>query len=135
MKLNKLINTHQVPQVGFYANGNTYAQNGAMTAEIYEVYNFFNTPSYLSHPAGWNETTNTTIPSHQSTKPFVHIFDNLGLFQHNDIGPQYHPTDVGHIKVASHLMQYIHLKFGWNFLAQGPEVQHDTLYWNTEQNY
>jgi hypothetical protein len=45
-------------------------------------------------------------------------------------GPQYHPTDVGHIKLASHLMQYIKLKFGWIFEATGPEVQADTLYWN-----
>jgi len=45
-------------------------------------------------------------------------------------GPQYHPTDVGHIKLASHLMQYIKLKFGWVFGATGPEVQADTLYWN-----
>lgn len=45
-------------------------------------------------------------------------------------GPQYHPTDVGHVKLASHLMQYIKLKFEWVFGATGPEVQADTLYWN-----
>jgi hypothetical protein len=27
-------------------------------------------------------------------------------------------------------MQYINIKFGWEFGATGPEVQHDTLYWN-----
>lgn len=41
-------------------------------------------------------------------------------------GPLYHPTDVGHIKVASHLMQYIKLTFGWIFQQTGPEVQHGT---------
>lgn len=45
-------------------------------------------------------------------------------------GPLYHPTDVGHIKLASHLMQYIKLKFDWVLGATGPEVQADTLYWN-----
>ena len=39
-------------------------------------------------------------------------------------GPGFHPTDVGHIKVAAHLMQYIRLKFGWDFAVTGPEVQH-----------
>lgn len=39
-------------------------------------------------------------------------------------GPLYHPTDVGHVKLASHLMQYIKLTFGWEFEQTGPEVQH-----------
>lgn len=34
------------------------------------------------------------------------------------------------MKLASHLMQYIALKFDWVFGATGPEVQADTLYWN-----
>ena len=37
---------------------------------------------------------------------------------------------MGHVKLASHLMQYIKLKFEWVFAATGPEVQADTLYWN-----
>jgi hypothetical protein len=53
----------------------------------------------------------------------------------SDIGPQYHPTDVGHIKLASNLIQYIKLKFDWVLYATGPEVQHDTTYWNTMNNY
>ncbi|KAJ4298693.1 hypothetical protein N0V88_003725 [Collariella sp. IMI 366227] len=55
--------------------------------------------------------------------------------QHNDIGPQWHPTDVGAIKVASHLQQYIHMKFDWDLYATGPEVLHETLYWNDEPAY
>lgn len=55
--------------------------------------------------------------------------------QHNDIGPQYHPTDMGYIKIASHMIQYIKLMFGWTLYATGPEVQHDTLYWNDMPNY
>lgn len=51
--------------------------------------------------------------------------------QHNDIGPGYHPTDVGHVKLASHLIQYIKLKFDWVLYSTGPEVQHDTLYVST----
>ncbi|KAF2190454.1 GDSL-like Lipase/Acylhydrolase-like protein [Zopfia rhizophila CBS 207.26] len=58
-----------------------------------------------------------------------------GILQHNDIAPQWHPTDVGHIKIASHVMQYIRIKFGWEFGATGPEVQHETLYWNDESGY
>lgn len=32
-------------------------------------------------------------------------------------------------------MQYINLKFGWEFRATGPEVFHDTLYWNDQDSY
>jgi hypothetical protein len=65
----------------------------------------------------------------------VHLFNTTGILQHNDIGPQWHPTDVGQIKVASHLLQYVKEKFGYEFAATGPEVQSHTLYWNDEQNY
>ncbi|KAH0194271.1 hypothetical protein KCV03_g513, partial [Aureobasidium melanogenum] len=68
-------------------------------------------------------------------RQYMHYFNTTGILQHNDIGPQYHPTDVGYIKLASHLMQYIKLKFDWVFGATGPEVQADTLYWNDEPNY
>lgn len=32
-------------------------------------------------------------------------------------------------------MQYIRMKFGWEFAAVGPEVQHETLYWNDQSGY
>ena len=57
------------------------------------------------------------------------------ILQHNDIGPLYHPTDVGHVKIASHLMQYVKLNFDWVLSATGPEVQSHTLYWNDEPDY
>ncbi|KAL9114850.1 MAG: hypothetical protein Q9227_001093 [Pyrenula ochraceoflavens] len=66
---------------------------------------------------------------------FVHYFNTTGILQHNDNNPAYHPTDVGHIKVASHMLQYAKLKFGYVFEATGPEVQSHTLYWNDEQAY
>ncbi|KAF2268167.1 acetylxylan esterase [Lojkania enalia] len=96
---------------GFYSIGNSYAQAGAFIDEIYQVY------------------------EHYKDGGYVHYFNSTGILQHNDIAPQYHPTDVGHIKIASHVMQYIRIKFGWEFGAVGPEVQHETLYWNDEQNY
>jgi hypothetical protein len=128
---------------GFGADGNTYAQGGAFVKEIYNLYTYFNSPQYLRNPVMYDPITNTTRPSshphNQSrgglTQPFVHYFNTTGILQHNDIGPQWHPTDVGHVKVASHLIQYTNLKFGWDLFATGPEVQHDTLYWNSEQNY
>ncbi|KAI4761044.1 SGNH hydrolase [Aureobasidium sp. EXF-3400] len=91
---------------GFDRVGNTWKQGGAFVEEIQQVY------EYYKHTG------------------FVHYFNTTGILQHNDIGPQYHPTDVGHVKLASHLMQYIKLKFDWVFGATGPEVQADTLYWN-----
>lgn len=100
--------------IGFGPAGNTYAQDAGFVTEIEEVVNYFN---------------------QNCTEPFVHYFNTTGILQHNDIGPLYHPTDVGHVKLASHLMQYIKLKFGWMLEHSGPEVQHDTLYWNDEPDY
>ena len=79
--------------------------------------------SMFENPVIWNGTTNTTTPleTKGAEKPFVHFFDTTGILQHNDIAPQWHPTDVGQIKVASHLMQYIKLKFGWELMSTGPE--------------
>ncbi|KAF2257227.1 GDSL-like Lipase/Acylhydrolase-like protein [Trematosphaeria pertusa] len=96
---------------GFSAVGNSFVQTGAYTDEVYAVYKAFESDGY------------------------VHYFNSTGILQHNDIGPQWHPTDVGHVKIASHVMQYIRLKFGWEFAATGPEVQHETLYWNDEVRY
>jgi hypothetical protein len=49
--------------------------------------------------------------------------------------PEWHPTDIGQVKMASHVMQYINIKFGWDFLGTGDEVEHGTTYWNNEANY
>ncbi|ORY18864.1 acetylxylan esterase [Clohesyomyces aquaticus] len=95
----------------FSAVGNSYRQTGAFVDEIYQVY------------------------QHYKDEGYVHYFNSTGVLQHNDYGPGSHPTDWGHIKVASHMMQYIRLKFGWEFGASGPEIQHETLYWNNEPNY
>jgi len=130
---------------GFSAVGNTYEQGSAFGPQIYGAYQYFNSPEYLSNPIIYNATTNSTHPTNPSThpwdwqpggcRPFVQYFNTTGLMQHNDIGPQYHPTDVGHVKIASNLIQYVKLVFGWVLYATGPEVQHDTLYWNDQQDY
>ncbi|RAK96932.1 SGNH/GDSL hydrolase family protein [Aspergillus ibericus CBS 121593] len=75
------------------------------------------------------------VSQHFQDDGFVHYFGTKGILQHNDIDPQEHPTDVGHLKIASHLMQWTKLKLGWEFGATGPEVQHDTLYWNNQDSY
>ncbi|PQE24456.1 GDSL-like Lipase Acylhydrolase protein [Rutstroemia sp. NJR-2017a BBW] len=113
---------------GFYAYGNSYAQSQGFVSEIYGVYQYFNTQKYLSNPTLYNPRTNSTYSSHKASAPFVSYFNTTGIMQHNDIGPAYHPTDVGHIKVASHLIQYVKTKFNWPLYATGPEVFHDTLY-------
>jgi len=125
---------------GFGTVGNTYEQS-TMTSDvgyvpqIYSIYEYFNSKEYLQEPILYDPVKNTTYPSNQSSDPFVHYFNTTGLLQHNDIGPLYHPTDVGHVKIASHLIQYIKLKFDWILYATGPEVQHDTLYWNDDNMY
>ncbi|APA11901.1 hypothetical protein sscle_08g066710 [Sclerotinia sclerotiorum 1980 UF-70] len=120
---------------GFFAYGNSYAQAQGFVTEIYDIYQYFNSEEYLSNPILYNPQTNSTYSSNKTSSPFVSYFNTTGLMQHNDIGPAYHPTDVGHVKIASHLIQYVRLKFGWELYATGPEVFHDTLYWNDNQSY
>ncbi|GES59898.1 GDSL-like lipase/acylhydrolase domain protein [Aspergillus terreus] len=95
----------------FEATGNTYVQKPLYVSEIQRVYQHF------------------------EGQGFVHYFDTKGILQHNDIAPRDHPTDVGHLKIASHLLQWVKIKLGWELGATGPEVQHDTLYWNNEEAY
>lgn len=89
---------------GFSQVGNTWQQGGAFIDEI---------PQIVDHFAPGDGGAS-----------FVHYFNTTGILQHNDIGPLYHPTDVGAVKLASHLMQYIKLTFGWVLEQTGPEVQH-----------
>ncbi|KAK2026679.1 GDSL-like Lipase/Acylhydrolase [Colletotrichum zoysiae] len=120
---------------GFYQDGNTYGQNTDLRDEVYSVYEYFNSEAYLGSPTTWDAVTDTTGRASAPARPFVHFFNTTGILQHNDIGGQWHPTDVGHIKVASHLIQYITLKLGWPLFATGPEVYHETLYWNDQSEY
>lgn len=100
---------------GFSASNATYVQDSIFSSEVQEVVKHFNNGSL-------NERG-------QCASCKVYYFNTTGILQHNDINPLYHPTDVGHVKLASHLMQYIKLIFGWDFRQTGPEVQHDTMYW------
>ncbi|KAK0373547.1 GDSL-like Lipase/Acylhydrolase [Colletotrichum limetticola] len=120
---------------GFFQDGNTYGQNIDLRDEVYSVYEYFNSEEYLTNPTTWDAVTNTTEQTGKPVSPFVHFFNTTGILQHNDIAPQWHPTDVGQIKVASHLIQYITLKLGWPLYATGPEVYHETLYWNDQSSY
>lgn len=107
--------------LGFYQDGNTYSQRTTYTAEARQVYEYFNTDIYLSNPVIWDGIAKKASNTGKKTKPFVHFFDTDGILQHNDISPKFHPTDVAQIKVASHLMQWIKLTFGWEMEARGPE--------------
>ncbi|KAK4192523.1 SGNH hydrolase-type esterase domain-containing protein [Podospora australis] len=125
--------------LGFYQSGNTYYPNApdGFVREILDMVKGFNSDAYLSSPTIYDGVTkkSTKLRIKKKEKPFVHYFNTSGILQHNDIGPQWHPTDVGAIKVASHLQQFIQRTFGWEFYATGPEVYHETLYWNDEPNY
>jgi len=81
----------------------------------------FNSDDYLRNPVIYDGVTKKTSRTGRKAKPFVHHFNTSGILQHNDIAPQWHPTDVGAIKVASHLQQFIRMKFDWDFYATGPE--------------
>ncbi|KAJ5151143.1 Esterase SGNH hydrolase-type subgroup [Penicillium canariense] len=74
------------------------------------------------------------VHEHFKERGFVYYFDTTGILQYNDINPKNHPTDVGHIKLASHLLQWTRLVLRWNLEPLG-EVQHGTLYWNDQQDY
>jgi hypothetical protein len=106
---------------GFSQVGNTWQQGAGFLDEIQNVVKHFNNGSLNQRG--------------ECSGCFVYYFNTTGILEHNDIGPQYHPTDFGHVKLASHLMQYIKLIFGWSLDQTGPEVQHETLYWNDVQDY
>ncbi|KAE8311066.1 SGNH hydrolase-type esterase domain-containing protein [Aspergillus transmontanensis] len=95
----------------FIKSGSTWVQKTIYESEVQKVYQHFEKDGY------------------------VHYFDTKGILQHNDISPGGHPTDFGHLKIASHLMQWTKIKLGWEFGATGPEVQHDTTYWNNQDSY
>lgn len=123
--------------LGVTQQGNTYNSDEpeGFVPQIRAVIDYFNSPAYLTSPTVYDGVTNRTRKLNSTSEPFLHLFNTSGILQHNDIGPQSHPTDVGAIKVASHALQFIRLKLGWELLATGPEVQHETLYWNDEQRY
>jgi hypothetical protein len=109
--------------LGFYQSGNTYLSYAprGWVKEIYDMVQWFNSDDYLYNPVVYDGVTKKTTRLKRRDKPFVHYFNTTGILQHNDIAPQWHPTDVGAIKVASHLQQFIRLKFGWELEATGPE--------------
>ncbi|RYP02888.1 hypothetical protein DL764_005544 [Monosporascus ibericus] len=122
--------------IGFYRYGNTFVQEKAFDQELRDVVEYFNSPGYLSAPKIWDGVTETLATLNTPSEPFVHYFSTQGILQHNDIPPMsWHPTDTGALKVASHLTQFIKLTFGWELVATGPEIYHETLYWNDEPNY
>lgn len=107
--------------IGFYQSGNSYFQTHDLASEVYSVYEYFNSEEYLSAPIIYDGVTNKTTTLDEPAEPFVHFFNTTGILQYNDVGPLWHPTDVGHVKMASHLIQYINNKFGWEMMATGPE--------------
>ncbi|KAI2688571.1 CAZyme family CE2 [Penicillium roqueforti] len=74
------------------------------------------------------------VNEHFKDRGFVYYFPTEGLLQHNDINPKNHLTDVGHVKIASHLLQWVKLVLRWNLEPTG-EVQSGTTYWNDQQEY
>ncbi len=109
--------------LGFYQSGNSYFPNApqGFVNEIQSMVRMFNSPEYLRDPIIYDGETKKSSRRGKKSKPFVHLFNTTGILQHNDIAPQWHPTDVGAIKVASHLQQFIKLTFGWELEATGPE--------------
>ncbi|KAL4867982.1 hypothetical protein BDV12DRAFT_186266 [Aspergillus spectabilis] len=97
---------------GFGPVGDTYTQGPLYVPEIKRVHRYF-----------------------QRKGNYVHYFDTSGILQQNDIAPQWHPTDVGHIKVAAHFMQWVKITFGWEMAATGGMVHAGTEYWNDQGGY
>jgi hypothetical protein len=93
------------------------------------MYEYFNSLEYLNKPILYDPVKNVTYPSFQPCALFVSYFNTTGILQHNDICPQYHPTDMGQVKLVNHLIQFIQLKFGWVlFYMQLDQKFNMTLY-------
>ncbi|KAK4102995.1 Lipase, GDSL-like protein [Parathielavia hyrcaniae] len=129
--------------LSFYQSGNAYLPNApeGWPNELYQMVEWAYTSRQVQlgrvprQPIVYDGVTKKTSRGCKKAKPFVHYFNTTGTLQHNDIAPQWHPTDVGAIKVASHPQQFIRIKFGWDLYATGPEVFHETLYWNHQSGY
>ncbi|KAL1846697.1 hypothetical protein Plec18170_008987 [Paecilomyces lecythidis] len=94
---------------------------------------------FVRSGTGWRGTTiyepeTMRVLEHFKDQGFVHYFNTDGILAHNDINPKNHPTDVGHIKLASHLLQWTRVVLGWELEPMG-EMTHSTLYWNDQQEY
>ncbi|CAG8135257.1 unnamed protein product [Penicillium salamii] len=74
------------------------------------------------------------VYEHFKDRGFVYYFPTEGLLAHNDINPKNHLTDVGHVKIASHLLQWVKLVLRWK-IEPTSEVQSGTTYWNDQQEY
>ncbi|RPA78625.1 SGNH hydrolase [Ascobolus immersus RN42] len=87
---------------------------------------------YVAGP-GWPQEIPQIVKSFQrrGRGDYVHLFDTKGILQHNDIGPgTWHPTDTGHMKVASELRSYLKVKFGWEAEESGDMVHSGTYIYN-----
>ncbi|KAK1142612.1 hypothetical protein N8T08_007416 [Aspergillus melleus] len=102
-------------------------------ADLQSEYDYAYT--YIQHPTYVSEIKAVYEHFRGKGDDYVHYFDTTGILQHNDLAPPDHPTDVGHLKIASHLMQWAKIVLGWELGATGAEVQHDTEYWNNEDRY
>ncbi|KAF9895279.1 hypothetical protein FE257_000182 [Aspergillus nanangensis] len=85
-------------------------------------------------PSVLYESETKRVHDHFKEHHYVRYFDTKGVLQYNDISPKNHPTDIGHVKLASHLLQWIKIMMRWDLEPTG-EVQHNTLYWNNQQEY
>lgn len=65
--------------MGFYAYGNSYGQNLGYEQELQDVVAYFNSDEYLSAPAVWDGTTNTTTTLGEPSEAFVHYFSTKGI--------------------------------------------------------
>ncbi|KAJ6261025.1 hypothetical protein Dda_3690 [Drechslerella dactyloides] len=94
---------------GYTRSGNTYRQNpNRYQTAIQNAVNYFRN--------GGNNN--------------VYYFDTTGILQFGDINPKGHPTDVGYIKIAAHLMQFISIRLGWSLGNTGQEVHSQAMYYN-----
>ncbi|GIJ90377.1 hypothetical protein Asppvi_009331 [Aspergillus pseudoviridinutans] len=91
--------------------------------------------TYTQTPQYVEEIENVYRHFDEAPEKFVYYFDTTGILQHNDIAQESHLTDVGNVKIASHLNRWVAMKFGWRMQATGSEILHGTMYWNDESRY
>ncbi|SPN99970.1 uncharacterized protein DNG_02822 [Cephalotrichum gorgonifer] len=87
----------------FYQFGNNFVRNTKFTAEVHLAHKYFSS-EYFENTIAQGAIAKEARNPEKKAEAFVHSFDTMGILRHDGTRPQWHPTGVGRIQVAIHLL-------------------------------